>query len=52
MKHALYSGSTNLYGDMQTAAKSLIAKCVVQKMDGSEVRHVADLTDFYDEIGF
>ena len=25
MKHALYSGTSNLYGDMQTAAKSLVA---------------------------
>lgn len=32
MKHALYSGSTNLYGDMQTAAKSLIANSDVDKV--------------------
>jgi len=31
-KHALYSGSTNLYGDMQTAAKSLIANSDVDKV--------------------
>lgn len=30
----------------------MMNKCVVPKMDGNEVRHVADLTDFYDEIGF
>lgn len=32
MKHALYSGSENLYGDMQTAAKSLIANSDVDKV--------------------
>ena len=32
MKHALYSGSKNLYGDMQTAAKSLIANSDVDKV--------------------
>lgn len=32
MKHALYSGSRNLYGDMQTAAKSLIANSDVDKV--------------------
>ncbi len=32
MKHALYSGSANLYGDMQTAAKSLIAHSDVDKV--------------------
>lgn len=32
MKHALYSGSANLYGDMQTAAKSLIANSDVGKV--------------------
>ena len=32
MKHALYSGSSNLYGDMQTAAKSLIANSDVDKV--------------------
>ena len=32
MKHALYSGSANLYGDMQTAAKSLIANSDVDKV--------------------
>lgn len=32
MKHALYSGSTNLYGDMATAAKSLIANSDVDKV--------------------
>jgi len=32
MKHALYSGSRNLYGDMQTAAKSLIANTDVDKV--------------------
>ena len=32
MKHALYSGSANLYGDMQTAAKSLIANSDVRKV--------------------
>ena len=32
MKHALYSGSKNLYGDMQTAAKSLIANSSVDKV--------------------
>jgi len=31
-KHALYSGSANLYGDMQTAAKSLIANSDVDKV--------------------
>ena len=32
MKHAVYSGSRNLYGDMQTAAKSLIANSDVDKV--------------------
>ena len=32
MKHALYSGSKNLYGDMATAAKSLIANSDVDKV--------------------
>ena len=32
MKHALYSGSRNLYGDMQTACKSLIANSDVDKV--------------------
>lgn len=32
MKHALYSGTKNLYGDMQTAAKSLIANSDVDKV--------------------
>lgn len=32
MKHALYSGSANLYGDMQTAAKSLIEHSDVDKV--------------------
>lgn len=32
MKHALYSGSKNLYGDMQTAAKSLVANSDVDKV--------------------
>ena len=32
MKHALYSGSSNLYGDMATAAKSLIANSDVDKV--------------------
>lgn len=32
MKHALYSGSKNLYGDMQTACKSLIANSDVDKV--------------------
>lgn len=32
MKHALYSGSKNLYGDMQTAAKSLVANSDVDKI--------------------
>lgn len=31
-KHALYSGTRNLYGDMQTAAKSLIANSDVDKV--------------------
>ena len=31
-KHALYTGSRNLYGDMQTAAKSLIANSDVDKV--------------------
>ena len=31
-KHALYSGSANLYGDMQTACKSLIANSDVDKV--------------------
>lgn len=31
-KHALYSGSRNLYGDMATAAKSLIANSDVDKV--------------------
>ena len=32
MKHALYSGTANLYGDMQTATKSLIANSDVDKV--------------------
>jgi len=32
MKHALYSGTKNIYGDMQTAAKSLIANSDVDKV--------------------
>lgn len=32
MKHALYSGSRNLYGDMATAAKSLVANSDVDKV--------------------
>ena len=32
MRHALYSGSKNLYGDMQTACKSLIANSNVDKV--------------------
>lgn len=32
MKHAVYTGSRNLYGDMQTAAKSLIANSDVGKV--------------------
>lgn len=32
MKHALYSGSKNLYGDMATAVKSLIANSDVDKV--------------------
>lgn len=32
MKHALYSATKNLYGDMQTAAKSLIANSDVDKV--------------------
>ena len=32
MKHAVYTGSSNLYGDMQTAAKSLIANSDVDKV--------------------
>ena len=32
MKHAVYTGSKNLYGDMQTAAKSLIANSDVDKV--------------------
>ena len=32
MKHALYSGSRNLYGDMATAAKSIIANSDVDKV--------------------
>lgn len=32
MKHALYSGSANLYGDMQTAVKSLVANSDVDKV--------------------
>jgi lipopolysaccharide biosynthesis glycosyltransferase len=31
-KHAVYSGTRNLYGDMQTAAKSLIANSDVDKV--------------------
>jgi hypothetical protein len=32
MKHAVYTGSRNLYGDMQTACKSLIANSDVDKV--------------------
>lgn len=32
MKHAVYTGTRNLYGDMQTAAKSLIANSDVDKV--------------------
>ena len=32
MKHAVYTGTRNLYGDMQTAAKSLIAHSDVDKV--------------------
>lgn len=32
MKHAVYCGTKNLYGDMQTAAKSLIANSDVDKV--------------------
>ena len=55
MKHALYSGSKNLYGDMQTAAKSLIANSDVDKVwmltEGGYDYWLPDLCEVVDVSG-
>ncbi len=55
MKHALYSGSTNLYGDMQTAAKSLIANSDVDKVwlltEGGYDFYLPDICEMVDVSG-
>lgn len=55
MKHALYSGSKNLYGDMQTAAKSLIANSDVDKVwlltEGGYDYHLPDICEVLDVSG-
>lgn len=55
MKHALYSGSTNLYGDMQTAAKSLIANSDVDKVwlltEGEYDFYLPDICEVVDVSG-
>ena len=55
-KHALYSGSRNLYGDMQTAAKSLIANSDVDKVwllveDGGYDYYLPDMCEVVDVSG-
>lgn len=55
MKHALYSGSTNLYGDMQTAAKSLVANSDVDKVwlltEGGYDFYLPDICEVVDVSG-
>lgn len=56
MKHALYSGSRNLYGDMATAAKSLIAHSDVDKIwllveDDSFDYYLPDICEVVDVSG-
>ena len=55
MKHALYSGSTNLYGDMQTAVKSLVANSDVDKIwlltEGGYDYWLPDLCEVVDVSG-
>jgi len=52
MKHALYSGTKNLYGDMQTAAKSLVANSDVDKIwlltEGGYDYHLPDFCEVLD----
>jgi len=54
-KHALYSGSANLYGDMQTAAKSLIANSDVDKVwvltEGGFDYYLPDICEVVDVSG-
>lgn len=56
MKHAVYTGSRNLYGDMQTAAKSLIANSDVDKVwllveDGDFDLWLPDICEVVDVSG-
>lgn len=55
MKHALYSGTKNLYGDMQTACKSLMAHSDVDKVwlltEGGYDYYLPDMCEVLDVSG-
>jgi len=55
MKHAVYTGTRNIYGDMETAAKSLIANSDVGKVwlltEGGFDRWLPDMCEVMDVSG-
>lgn len=56
MRHAVYCGTRNLYGDMETAAKSLVANSDVDRVhflieDGSFPRPLPEIVECHDVGG-